>query len=582
MQGNIYYVSNLGDDANSGTTLESPWKTLRKISSMTFNPGDHILLKSGNAWNEALILHGSGTADQPINVTAYGEGSKPKIHYGDGDVVILINEGGWCIKGLEIECITNEPIVPEDAETGLELTGGVVFTGNVTINRGIKVEYNKKGIWADILIADNIIHGQGINQRSEGIIIFASYGSEKREEVARNITISDNIVHDVGWRAIGTAGRDTDSQRLLPTSTLFHNVNIIGNTVYNIGVQGIVLGNSNHSTMKRNIVHDAGLYSGEGISWGPSGLWPICCCYVDIRFNEIYNMSNSNSGRDATGIDIDWKCDHVTVQNNYTHDNLGNGIVTMACKDSKIINNKVCGNDGKVNVGVGQIGLSDYTSDPSQTPLTGVCKLEISSNLILVDREETAALSSMCITPGNPWTGNIFINNDIVFLQGIQSTSVYNIGEKSNIDVFEGNRFYGIKESEFTAIWHDERYEGFQNWEDNGYDAKSCFLPVDSTLPTNVAGFVAEKILDGYTIQLRWKPAVVGESGISHYNLYRSIVSDFSPSYRTMISEVVDTSFTDSEALEESETYYYKIEAEDRCGNVSPVAAVACVTISTE
>ena len=102
MQGNIYYVSNLGDDANIGTTKESPWKTLRKISSMTFNPGDHILLKSGNAWNEALILHGSGTADQPINVTAYGEGSKPKIHYGDGDVVILINEGGWCIKGLEI------------------------------------------------------------------------------------------------------------------------------------------------------------------------------------------------------------------------------------------------------------------------------------------------------------------------------------------------------------------------------------------------------------------------------------------------------------------------------------------------
>ncbi|OXM14394.1 hypothetical protein [Paenibacillus herberti] len=65
-----YYVSSsAGDDANDGLTEATTWKTLAKVSGMTFLPGDRILLKSGDTWNEKLTLKGSGTLANPITIT---------------------------------------------------------------------------------------------------------------------------------------------------------------------------------------------------------------------------------------------------------------------------------------------------------------------------------------------------------------------------------------------------------------------------------------------------------------------------------------------------------------------------------
>lgn len=71
--GTTYYVdSTIGDDSNSGTSPETPWKTLDKVTATTFLPGDTILLKSGSIWNgEWLWPKGSGTADAPdiVNIS---------------------------------------------------------------------------------------------------------------------------------------------------------------------------------------------------------------------------------------------------------------------------------------------------------------------------------------------------------------------------------------------------------------------------------------------------------------------------------------------------------------------------------
>lgn len=74
-----YYVANDGDDQNSGTSIESPWQTLEKVSAMSFKPGDSILLKSGDTWYESLIITSSGTIDMPITYGRYGTGDKPRI-----------------------------------------------------------------------------------------------------------------------------------------------------------------------------------------------------------------------------------------------------------------------------------------------------------------------------------------------------------------------------------------------------------------------------------------------------------------------------------------------------------------------
>jgi hypothetical protein len=75
-----YYVScKGGSDTNSGTSAAAPWKTLAKVSSVTFLPGDKILLKRGDVWNEPLYMHGAGKPGAFIELGAYGEGARPMI-----------------------------------------------------------------------------------------------------------------------------------------------------------------------------------------------------------------------------------------------------------------------------------------------------------------------------------------------------------------------------------------------------------------------------------------------------------------------------------------------------------------------
>jgi parallel beta-helix repeat protein len=80
----VYYVdSGSGNDNNNGTTISTPWKTLKKVSSSSFSPGDQILLKRGSTWREQLNVPSSGAPGQPIVIGAYGSGSPPLINGAD-------------------------------------------------------------------------------------------------------------------------------------------------------------------------------------------------------------------------------------------------------------------------------------------------------------------------------------------------------------------------------------------------------------------------------------------------------------------------------------------------------------------
>lgn len=76
-----YYVDYFGgDDQNSGTSKELPWRTLQKINSLSvFKAGDKILLKRGVVWEDQLYFKSSGEIDNPIIIGAYGVGENPVI-----------------------------------------------------------------------------------------------------------------------------------------------------------------------------------------------------------------------------------------------------------------------------------------------------------------------------------------------------------------------------------------------------------------------------------------------------------------------------------------------------------------------
>ncbi len=96
----IYYVSNSGNDSNSGLAASQAWKTLDKVNSFIFKAGDQILFERGSIFYGALIIKQSGAANNPISYSAYGTGTNPII---TGFTKVT----GWTNKGNNIWESTN-------------------------------------------------------------------------------------------------------------------------------------------------------------------------------------------------------------------------------------------------------------------------------------------------------------------------------------------------------------------------------------------------------------------------------------------------------------------------------------------
>ena len=78
--GTTYYVSSLnGAEGNNGTSESTPFESLLKINEITLQPGDRVLLERGSVFvDEYLHVKGSGSAEAPIIIDAYGDESLPK------------------------------------------------------------------------------------------------------------------------------------------------------------------------------------------------------------------------------------------------------------------------------------------------------------------------------------------------------------------------------------------------------------------------------------------------------------------------------------------------------------------------
>ncbi len=108
-----YYVSSAaGDDGHDGLAARwdgthGPWKSLARASSVVYAPGDSLLLRCGDIWDETLTLRGDGTPEQPVTVSSYGAGERPYIRrtIGQGQECIVLDDAcGYRFRDLELGC----------------------------------------------------------------------------------------------------------------------------------------------------------------------------------------------------------------------------------------------------------------------------------------------------------------------------------------------------------------------------------------------------------------------------------------------------------------------------------------------
>ena len=88
VNGTVYYVSESGNDSNSGKTETTAWKTLSKVNSVSFASGDVVLFKRGDTFRGQLVLKDG------VTYSAYGEGNKPHIY---GSAANAANTSDWTL-----------------------------------------------------------------------------------------------------------------------------------------------------------------------------------------------------------------------------------------------------------------------------------------------------------------------------------------------------------------------------------------------------------------------------------------------------------------------------------------------------
>ena len=336
-----YYIEQDGTallDTLNGKWSYDMFREAVSARNLRFNAEDEILFKSGVTFTGQLIISGNdgynnGTAENPVTISSYGTGNKPKITGESsspfGGVFKMENCEGYKIDGLAFENTGN----------GISTTSwGVSFTFFDTNNNN--TSDNKNYIHIENCVFDttasNAIY---IEKRTK----WAGITSELF--TVSDIKIENNEIKDCGDIGIfimdNFCSEDTLYEDIEASykDYWFEDVVIKKNKVKDIDNNGIVVWGAESPKIQNNIVKKTGrLRFGENESGGGKGQGIFVSYTSDalIEYNEVYDnvytyYSDLDHGdADAGGIGIDFYSYNTICQYNYLYNNAQNGIAIMA------------------------------------------------------------------------------------------------------------------------------------------------------------------------------------------------------------------------------------------------------------
>ncbi|MCH5716151.1 right-handed parallel beta-helix repeat-containing protein [Niabella hibiscisoli] len=341
-----YYIDPGGDDNNTGKSPDTPWRTLSKVNSVTFFPGDRILLKSGSVWNETLQPKGSGEPGAAIVIDKYGGDIKPVIHGGGrvnrSSTLLLDKVSYWELNNLEI---TNKvPHGINHAATGIRVNGGgrsEPFNTNITIKNCYIHDVN-----AATAKQPNYVKGAG------GIII----NGKLSDVLVQSCHIAHCSVE--GLRTTGFGDRANRSKNIV-----FDN-----NLIENIYGDGIVMAQvSGGCRITNNTVYNACMTNDINFA----GIWTVGSTNTIVARNEVYGMRgggpNDGMAFDADGWDSLSATDGDIFEYNYSHDNNGGFFLFMNHARNITVRYNVSVND------VGTTGAKNYSLFKTVLILIATC-----------------------------------------------------------------------------------------------------------------------------------------------------------------------------------------------------------------
>ena len=136
----VYHFAQSGDDDTGDGSLETPYKTMAKLATLSPAAGDSVVFLSGDTWRETLEMPTSGTSGSYIKYGRYGTGDNPRIL--GSETTTWADQGGNIWKS-ETTFTDPRSISPYYADIHFEETDGSVSWGSYKANAGACVaEYD--------------------------------------------------------------------------------------------------------------------------------------------------------------------------------------------------------------------------------------------------------------------------------------------------------------------------------------------------------------------------------------------------------------------------------------------------------
>ncbi|MDQ3022151.1 MAG: right-handed parallel beta-helix repeat-containing protein [Bacteroidota bacterium] len=309
-----FYVSNTGNDSNTGDKIENPWKTIKRVNKHYFTPGDTISFKGGDTFKGAIDKHlDYDNSTDYVVINSYGS-TKATLYSEDNKVNAVIRIEFDKHIALNISnLIIMGNYDPENMKGNPDLG---IYIKNWTRTRDSTDQSN-------FLINDCEIR----NIKQAGIkIVPGNYGKRF------NVSIENNHLHDCGQAGINFVYVWYSDCSI--KNNKIHDIKGYpgGNGYSGIGIQ---LSLCKKIICERNLIYNVGKFadiSGIAILIGASK-------NIIVRYNEIYKVYG-NSLYDAEAIDFENGSDSCIAEYNYIHNTDGVGALISGSSKLSVANNQ--------------------------------------------------------------------------------------------------------------------------------------------------------------------------------------------------------------------------------------------------
>jgi Right handed beta helix region len=375
-----YFIDCSSATAGDGSSAH-PWNTLAAAQAHLFQPGDQIALARGTVCHSAFAPKGSGSEGKPIRLTAYGEGTRPRIiaPTTERQILLLFNQEYWQIDSLDLSGASKY---------------GIFVSGD---NGPLHHIYLK-----NLYIHD--VQGGALKNKDNGLVVV---GPSSAAAVFNDVLVDGvDAAHSNQWAGILIGG---GNYAYAPDAPLNRKIEVRNSTVHDVYGDGIILFRDQDGRIKTSAAWQTGMQPTQEVGT-PNAIWTWTCTDCTVEDNEAY--LTDSPGVDGGAYDIDWDNTRNIVQRNYAHDTQGYCVAVFAAgytTSESVVRDNLCIDNG-LSPRLSPLQGAVYLHTWNDGPIKG---LQFEGNTIQWNPpvSDAAAIVNDALVPGSPV---VFRHNHIV------------------------------------------------------------------------------------------------------------------------------------------------------------------------